>query len=97
MLDAWSWIWWRWIPGVIVTVPWPKERPFDPDVWYRPWLEQHVGRKHWHWDWQFYGYFEGGRYGSRPVIDSVKIKLCWSKKQYASYMALKWAAPVDRK
>lgn len=90
--DIWSWIWWKWVPGSCVSVPWPAGRPFDPDGMYRPWLEQHVGRQGWHWDWQFYGHMEGGRYGSREVYDEVEIRVRRDCAHWVPVIALKWSS-----
>lgn len=59
-------LWWRLMPGVVINVKWPKGRVVlhedtdgsavstesaDPNDHYRPWMEQHVGRQGWDWDW----------------------------------------------
>lgn len=59
-------LWWRFMPGVIINVRWPKgwvvlrEDPdgscvstesADPNDHYRPWMEANVGRQKWDWDW----------------------------------------------
>lgn len=88
--DLWSIIWWRWMPGTSVSVPWPASEPFDPDKAFRPWLEEHVGRQYWAWHWRFYGHIEGGRYGSREVYDEVEIRVRRDRAHLVSLMALKW-------
>lgn len=88
--DLWSWFWWRWIPGESISVPWPRDLPFDPGQQYRPWLEEHVGRQLWHWDWRWYGYMEGGRYGSREVYDEVEIRVRRDRVHLITLIALKW-------
>lgn len=66
-------LWWRFMPGVVINVAWPKglvkvgpghrdgwsgygpEFEYvdsaDPNDHYRPWMEQHVGRQGWDWNW----------------------------------------------
>jgi hypothetical protein len=59
-------LWWRFVPGVIINVAWPRgwvvllenadgsrvaTESADPNDHYRPWLEKHVGRQKWDWDW----------------------------------------------
>lgn len=59
-------LWWRFVPGVVINVRWPAgwvvlhEYPdgsavstesADPNDHYRPWLEKHVGRQGWDWNW----------------------------------------------
>jgi hypothetical protein len=59
-------LWWRFMPGVVINVRWPKgwvtlyEDPdgscvstesADPNDHYRPWMEANVGRQKWDWDW----------------------------------------------
>jgi hypothetical protein len=60
-------IWWRWMPGSIIQLPWPSGeirvrqepsgiwdyiRSSDPNDFYREWLEINVGRQGWHWQWR---------------------------------------------
>lgn len=90
LIDLWSWIWWKWIPGQNIRIAWPANKPFAPWETYGPWLEKHVGRQHWHWDWKFYGHMEGGRYGSREVYDEVEIRIRRDRQHLATYILLLW-------
>jgi len=99
-------LWWRFIPGVIINVRWPRGQvkvgpshregwsgcgeyfeyinSADPNDHYRPWMEQHVGRQGWDWDW---------RVG--PSVDETKnyltIKIRRKHAEYATMAAMKWA------
>ena len=91
-------LWWRFVPGVVVNVKWPKgwvvlhEAPdgscvstesADPNDHYRPWMEQHVGRQGIHWNWGM---------ADRDATDNrLTIKIIKSKAKYASYCAIKWS------
>lgn len=66
-------LWWRFMPGVVINVAWPKGpikvgpahregwsgvgpefeyvESADPNDHYRPWMEEHVGRQGWDWNW----------------------------------------------
>jgi hypothetical protein len=99
-------LWWRFMPGVIINVCWPRGQikvgpshrdgwsgcgpefeyvdSADPNDHYRPWLEQHVGRQGWDWDW---------RVG--PVVDETRncltIKIRQKYAEHATIAALRWA------
>jgi hypothetical protein len=60
-------LWWRFMPGEEIVVPWPtgevrirqeesgtwdSVRSADPNDHYRPWLEANVGRQGWDWQWR---------------------------------------------
>lgn len=46
-------LWWRYMPGVQIKVKWPTASPIaDPNYHYRDWLEKHVGRQGWDWNWE---------------------------------------------
>lgn len=55
----------------------------DPNDHYRPWLEKNVGRQGIHWNW--------GLRDNNAAENRLTIKICKSKANYASYLALKWA------
>jgi hypothetical protein len=94
-------LWWRFMPGVMVTVRWPSGRWHstcdvnggmtstwwvDPNNYYRPWMEANVGRQGWDWDW---GYTDAA---SHDVSDyKLTIKIRRKHAAYATIMALKWA------
>ena len=102
-LNFYEKIWWRFMPGVIINVAWPKGKvkvgpshrdgysgygpefeyvdSADPNDHYRPWLEEHVGKQGWDWNW-------GGKDVS---LNRLTIKIIKSKAKYASYFAIKWS------
>lgn len=60
-------MWWRWMPGVIAEVKWPRgwvvlheaedgskvsTESADPNDHYRPWLEKNIGKQGRDWDWK---------------------------------------------
>ena len=61
-IKHWIRIWWKLSSGTEISIPWPSGwtppdhlgnsiDSADPNDWYRPWLEQHVGRQFWDWNW----------------------------------------------
>jgi len=90
-------LWWKFIPGVEVTLPWPvgevrfrqegsglwdSFRSADPNDHYRPWLEENVGKQKWDWDWkEHYDNTDGSQ---------VLLKIRRGKAQFATMAALKW-------
>ena len=91
-------LWWRFVPGVVVNVKWPKgwvvldEAPdgscvstesADPNDHYRPFLEQHVGRQGIHWNWGM---------ADRDATDNrLTIKIRQKYADYAIIAALRWS------
>lgn len=55
----------------------------DPNDWYRPWLEEHVGKQGWDWNWQLKD--------NNAAENRLTIKLRKKHSCYASYIALKWS------
>lgn len=91
-------IWWRWAPGVTVTVKWPtgwteqddlgnQTQSSDPNDHYRPWLEKNVGKQGRDWDWRI------GSVNSNEILetDTLLIKVRLGKAKFASHMALMWS------
>ena len=91
-------LWWRFVPGVWINVRWPRgftvleEFPdgtrvgtesADPNDHYRPWLEQHVGRQGWDWDW--------GMAGPDATDDRLTIKIRQKHAQWATVAAMRWS------
>jgi hypothetical protein len=84
----------RWPKGTVVVGPndsrwydvgatWVEIESADPNDFYRPWLEQHVGRQGWDWDW---------RMEDNDVGDNLlTVKLRRSKASAATALALKWS------
>jgi hypothetical protein len=92
-------LWWRFMPGVVVTVRWPigwvslendsqsdqtfTARSADPNDHYRPWMEANVGRQGWDWDW--------GMANNDARNDTLTIKIRQKHAAHATIIALKWA------
>jgi len=94
--SVWHDIWWRFMPGVEVVVKWPRGwivlysdseggqtsmESADPNDHYRPYLEKHVGRQSWDWDWRI----------DSCANDTLRIKIRRKHKNYATIVALKWS------
>jgi len=55
----------------------------DPNDHYRPWLEKHVGKQSWAWDWKMTG---------NDVADNrLTLKIRRDKAEYATIAAIQWA------
>ena len=91
-------LWWRFVPGITVTVRWPNGYVVidedgqggqtsvlssDPNDHYRPWLEQNVGRQHWDWDWGFRA--------DNVTLNTLTIKFRRGRAEFASHAALRWS------
>ena len=98
-------LWWRFIPGVVINVKWPKglvkvgpshregwsgygpEFEYvdsaDPNDHYRPWLEQHVGRQGWDWNW--------GQANTDATENRLTIKIRQKYASHATLAALIWS------
>lgn len=91
-------LWWRFVPGVVINVVWPRgwvllnesmdgskvsAESADPNDHYRPWLEQHVGRQGWDWNW--------GMIGTDASEHRLTIKIRQKHAMYATIAALKWS------
>ena len=101
-------LYWRYRAGTTVVLPWPRlvwldyedtvgcsRETSDPNDHYRPWLEKHVGRQGWDWEWEYVPDWEfGATNGSLGVInkDMVIVTFRKGKEQYATLAALKWTA-----
>jgi hypothetical protein len=96
-LNLWQKLWWRFMPGVVINVKWPKgwvvlhEDPdgskvsadsADPNDHYRPWMEQHVGRQGWDWNW--------GMANNDVAANRLTIKIRQKHANYATIAAIKW-------
>ena len=98
-------LWWRFMPGVIINVAWPKGQvkvgpshrdgysgygpefeyidSADPNDHYRPWLEEHVGKQGWDWNWGVC---------SKDVSENrFTIKIRRKHAKYATIAALRWS------
>ena len=87
----------RWPTGAIVAGPGPED-PFwydlggaayvtfesaDPNDHYRPWMEQHVGKQGWDWNWGM---------ADRDATDNgLTIKIRQRHAKYATIAAIRWS------
>lgn len=94
-------LWWRFMPGAIVTVKWPvgwteldnlgnQTSSADPNDHFRPWLEQNVGRQGWDWDWRISDITADNGQGTIGV-DTLDIKFRWGREQYATMFILRYS------
>ena len=89
--------WWRWMPGVTISVAWPVGlvsvpnaehlgvliESADPNDHYRPWLEKNVGKQGWDWRW--------GLRDNNAAENRLTIKVRTKHAKWATVAALKWA------
>ena len=90
--------WWRWMPGVTISVKWPvgwaildkmpdgsKTSAFsaDPNDHYRPWMEKHVGRQGWDWQW--------GLRDNNAAENRLTIKIRNKHAKWATIAAIQWS------
>ena len=54
----------------------------DPNDHYRPWLEEHVGKQGWDWNW--------GMGGMDATENRLTIKIRQKYAKYATIAALRW-------
>jgi hypothetical protein len=87
----------RWPSGMIVAGPGPEDPRWhdwggaayityesaDPNDHYRPWMEQHVGRQGWDWNWGM---------ADRDATDNrLTIKIRKKYANYATIAAIQWS------
>ena len=104
-LNLWQKLWWRFVPGVVINVCWPKGKirvgpshklgwngigdyfeyveSADPNDHYRPWLEEHVGKQGWDWQW--------GMANNDVAANRLTIKIRQKYAKYATMAALRWS------
>ena len=94
-LNFYEKIWWRFMPGVIISVAWPTGQvkvgygpefeyidSADPNDHYRPWMEKYVGKQGWDWNWGVC---------SKDVSENrLTIKIRRKHAKYATIAALWW-------
>lgn len=80
-----SW-WWCSLPGIEVRVKWPPNG--NPDLFYRPELEEKVGDQVIDWDW----IMDVDSTSAREMTKEKVIVIKFHERHYkwASYFALKW-------
>lgn len=76
----WMTLWWKYIPGVILKVKWPNG---DPNDYYREWMEKHVGKQSWDWDWVLYP--------DDILSNTLTIKLRSGKEIHSTMIGLMWS------
>jgi len=62
---------------------WVEFDSADPNDFYRPWMEQHVGRQKWDWDWGFVG--------NDASDNCLTIKVRQKHEKYATIMLMMWS------
>ena len=55
----------------------------DPNDHYRPWMEEHVGRQGWDWDW--------GMVDNNVAENRLTIKIRQKHAKYATIVAIRWS------
>jgi hypothetical protein len=55
----------------------------DPNDHYRPWLEEHVGKQGWNWNW--------GLGNNDAAENRLTIKIRQKHEKYATIAALRWS------
>lgn len=93
-------LWWKLVPGTEIEVPWPtgwtepdpaagggfvQFESADPNDHYRPWLERHVGRQGWDWNWRL-----GQISIDDKTRDTIQIKIRRGRSHYATMALLRW-------
>jgi hypothetical protein len=103
-------IWWKCIPGTTITIHWPKKEWItlhddgnggktqahtdDPNDHYRPYLEKHVGKQGWDWDWRIQvgnSMWTPGYEDQDIQSDRVVIKFRKGKEKWASITMIMWS------
>jgi len=84
----------RWPVGKIVVgygdpkwydcgATWVEVDSADPNDFYRPWLEKHVGRQGWHWNWTMED--------NDAAENKLTLKVCKSRAKYATLAGIQWS------
>ena len=87
----------RWPTGVIVAGPGPEDPRWhdwggaayitfesaDPNDHYRPWMEQHIGKQGWDWNW--------GMADRDASENRLTIKIRQKYAKYATIAAIQWS------
>lgn len=62
---------------------WIEFESADPNDWYRPYLEQYVGRQGWDWNW--------GMANTDATQNRLTIKIRQKYAEHATILALRWS------
>lgn len=96
-------LWWKFVPGKIIEVRWPhgwttpeeaagggfiQVESSDPNDHYRPWLEAHVGKQGWDWNWRIGRIYNSNN--TETLYDTLYIKIRKSKEELATVAKIKW-------
>ena len=75
-------------PGWDPTLGATKQLIFsaDPNDHYRSWMEKHVGKQGWDWDWRI-----GTVAATDTVRDTLLIKFRRGREKYATMAVMSWA------
>ncbi len=85
----WQRFWWTSLGGIIITVPWggtSVSSLLPPDEW-KQWMDKHVGKKGWDWDWRLSINPKNPQELRFGLID---IKFRPGKEDLATLVLLKW-------
>ena len=104
-LNLYDKLWWRFMPGIVINVNWPKGQikvgpshrdgwsgygpefeyvdSADPNYHYRAWMEEHVGKQGWDWNW--------GMANMDATENRLTIKIRRKYAKYATIAALRWS------
>lgn len=75
-------IWWNFCPGTTIVVKWPHdEYSADPNNFYRPFLEENVGKQGRDWNWRINNWEN----------NTLLLKLRYGKTEWASYLTILWS------
>ena len=88
-LGFWQKLWWKFVSGPVIDIKWPSGNIvwFDmgfstnPNDHYRWYLEKHIGRQGWDWQWGM----------SKHNIDYITIKVRQKYQNHAIIMSLMWS------
>ena len=85
----WQRFWWNSISGTTITLPWggTGSSVLPPDEW-KDWLNKHVGRKGWDWDWRL-SYNPNNPMELRFGLIDIKFRK--GKDEFAALVLLKWS------
>ena len=96
----WNLRWKYWLKTKVV-IKWPRgwapldesgevhAESADPNTWYRWWLEKHVGRQGWAWDWKEIVGSSQYVSGYEHLFDD-KLEIKFRNSKHATMFILKW-------
>lgn len=63
--------------GQSIKISWPVSHQHDPNMAYRPWLENHIGQQGRDWDWRLSG-------------NDIELKVSKKHSKQLTIIALTW-------